>query len=259
MKEVRESVESRNIHVCPPKFIVKPHHKKAVKEDRSLRLKAALSANPMADVIWDKNGILLETGIKYSIYNDGDFYYLDIHHVTESDQGFYNCTATNLQGIAMASSEVEVVPRTSPSQKRRHKTVVAPQYIEVLPGKIESTVGEPLTVECSVQAHPAPAIQWMKDRVPLIPGHGITMSYDGECATLKFTKLSAADDARYTCIAINKAGEAKTSLRLIVNEDAGIGKVSRDAPLFSTLGLPDLTTTDGETVTFRTALLHGKG
>lgn len=32
----------------------------------------------MATVHWDKDGVLLETGNKYSIYNDGDFYYLEV-------------------------------------------------------------------------------------------------------------------------------------------------------------------------------------
>ena len=49
-------------------------------------------------IMWDKNGTILETGNKYSIYNDGDFYYLEVHHVSDADQGFYNCITTNIHG-----------------------------------------------------------------------------------------------------------------------------------------------------------------
>lgn len=78
-------------------------------EGKSLRLKTAVSANPHCSVMWDRNGLVLETGAKFSMYNDGDFYYLEIHRVHLTDAGFYNCTATNNLGMATASSEVEVI------------------------------------------------------------------------------------------------------------------------------------------------------
>lgn len=59
--------------------MVKPKAKKEIEEYKSLRLKTAISANPVAVVHWDKLGVVLETGNKYSIYNDGDFYYLEVN------------------------------------------------------------------------------------------------------------------------------------------------------------------------------------
>lgn len=58
--------------------MVKPKPKKSIVEHKSLRLKTAISANPIPLVHWDKAGVVLETGNKYSIYNDGDFYYLEV-------------------------------------------------------------------------------------------------------------------------------------------------------------------------------------
>lgn len=60
--------------------MVKPKPKKSIMAHKSLRLKAAVSANPVPTVHWDKDGVILETGNKYSIYNDGDFYYLEVRH-----------------------------------------------------------------------------------------------------------------------------------------------------------------------------------
>ena len=60
--------------------MVKPKSKKSIVEYKSLRLKTAISANPMPTVRWDKAGVVLETGNKYSIYNDGDFYYLEVKY-----------------------------------------------------------------------------------------------------------------------------------------------------------------------------------
>lgn len=58
--------------------MVKLKPTKSIVENKSLRLKTAISGNPVPIVRWDKAGILLETGNKYSIYNDGDFYYLEV-------------------------------------------------------------------------------------------------------------------------------------------------------------------------------------
>ena len=63
-----------------------------------------------------------------------------------------------------------------------------------------------MTVECSVEAYPAPAIDWRHDKKPLIPGQGVVLSYDGECATLKFAQCKPEHTGRYTCIAQNCAG-----------------------------------------------------
>lgn len=116
--------------------MVKPKSKKQIEKFKSLRLKTAVSANPECILHWDRNGILLETGNKFSIYNDGDFYFLEVHHVSEIDTGFYNCTATNSKGIAICTSEIEVLPIKSESKKSsKHIEMCSPTFIEVLPGR----------------------------------------------------------------------------------------------------------------------------
>uniref|UniRef100_A0A914XD87 Ig-like domain-containing protein n=1 Tax=Plectus sambesii TaxID=2011161 RepID=A0A914XD87_9BILA len=259
LDEIRSAIAARNAHKCLPKFMVKPKSHKALEEFKSLRLKTAVSANPPSNVQWDKNGVILETGNKYSIYNDGDFYYLEVHHVSDCDTGFYNCTAINPDGMAVVTSEVDVIrtETTSLTQLRRRsrKEPRAPHFIEVLPGKLEALVGEPLTVECSVSAYPTPAITWLRDKSVLMPQPGLTMLYDGECATLKFAQLTLGDGARYTCLAKNQSGEAKTTLRLDVKETKN--EKSGEAPKFKRRTMKDQTITDGDTVTFVVELVEG--
>jgi hydrogenase maturation factor len=79
LQNIRNALAIRNSKPCRPKFLMKPKTTKTIAEHKSLRLKAAISANPAPIVEWDFDGvILLETGNKYSIYNDGDFYYLEV-------------------------------------------------------------------------------------------------------------------------------------------------------------------------------------
>lgn len=58
---------------CRPRFMVKPRPKKAIAAGKSLRLKTALCAQPPAVVHWDRDGVILEGGNKFSVYHDQDF------------------------------------------------------------------------------------------------------------------------------------------------------------------------------------------
>ncbi|TKR69840.1 hypothetical protein L596_021941 [Steinernema carpocapsae] len=221
IEDIRFAVNERNKKPCRPKYLVKPKPKKTLEEYKSLRLKTAVSANPQADVTWDRNGMILETGNKYSIYHDGDFYYLEVHHVSRYDQGFYNCTASNTEGIATCSSEVEVIPadkeKMEQMRRRSRKEPKGPTFVEVLPGKFKTSKGETTSVECSVYGYPAPAISWLRNGTALIPQTDrYQMFYDGECATLKFINLSSADAGTYTCKAENALGSASSQMNLEV-------------------------------------------
>lgn len=232
LEEIRNAIATRNQNSCRPKFLVKPKPKKEMEEFKSLRLKTAVSAHPPPEVQWDRNGIVLETGNKFSIYNDGDFYYLEVHHVSIYDKGFYNCTATNSEGFATCTSEVDVIPTPDTAveklKKRTRRSMAAPVYMEVLPGRLkvaranaitehhhsfQAAMGEEVSVECSVSGYPAPAISWTRNGCPLIPQpERCFMYYDGECATLKFVSVSMADAGTYACLAENGLGEATTQV-----------------------------------------------
>ncbi|KAK6029157.1 immunoglobulin I-set domain protein [Ostertagia ostertagi] len=263
MEEIRSTIQARNEHMCRPKFIVKPRPKKVLEEFKSLRLKTAISANPTPVVHWDREGVILETGNKYSIYNDGDFYYLEVHQVSIFDQGFYNCTATNSEGISTCSSEVEVVKATedpSAQQEKRKpkKELKAPAFIEVLPGKLKAIACEPLSIECSLSGYPAPAIRWLRNGTPLLPQtERYVMSYDGECATLKFAFVSVADEGVYTCEAKNECGETKAQVCLEIDPGESL---SADGipPLFRTEKVRSIIkANDGERVELAAELVQG--
>ncbi|NP_001368673.1 Titin homolog [Caenorhabditis elegans] len=223
LDEVRAAINSRNKRVCRPKFMVKPKPRKVLEEYKSLRLKTAISGNPMPQVHWDKEGIILETGNKYSIYNDGDFYYLEVHHVSTFDKGFYNCTAANNEGIITCTSEIDVLPNKEDSaaqvaKRKSRKEAKAPNFIEVLPGRSQANLNESLCVECSVSAYPCASIIWTRNSVRLLPqADRYTMSYDGECASLKFISVTPGDEGTYACEAVNELGSAVTNMNLQVS------------------------------------------
>ncbi|KAI1719913.1 immunoglobulin i-set domain-containing protein [Ditylenchus destructor] len=230
---IRQAIITRNAHgPCRPRFLVKPKSRKEIEEHKSLRLKAAVSANPPAEVHWDRNGVILETGNKFSIYNDGDFYYLEVHHVSQFDAGFYNCTSTNKEGLATCTSEIDVTPMPDSTiermKKRMRREHTAPAFIEVLPGRQKCVVGETISVECSVSGYPAPSVSWQRNGCTIIPQPDrYQIYYDGECSTLKFVSVSMADAGTYNCMAENTMGKANTQMQLdicrpAIREDDGL-------------------------------------
>ncbi|CAI5451947.1 unnamed protein product [Caenorhabditis angaria] len=226
LDEVRAAISSRNKRVCRPKFMVKPKSKKILEEYKSLRLKTAISGNPIPQVHWDKAGVILETGNKYSIYNDGDFYYLEVHHVSMYDRGFYNCTAANNEGIVTCTSEIDILPNKEDSAAQMAKR-------KILPGKQQTSINESISVECSINAYPCASIQWSRNSVPLLPqADRYIMSYDGECATLKICSVSAADEGTYTCEAVNEHGKATSNMNLEIAGGSSQNAADGTPPLF---------------------------
>ncbi|CAJ0566302.1 unnamed protein product, partial [Mesorhabditis spiculigera] len=179
-----------------------------------------------------------------------------VHHVSVHDQGFYNCTATNTEGIATSSSEVEVVRAEAPKRRTR-KEPKAPQFIEVLPGVLRGTAGEQTTVECSVSGFPSPSIVWMRNGQALVPSDRYLMSYDGECATLKFAHVTLADEGSYACVATNQNGDAKTQMKFEVAP--GVHKTGDgQAPLFRAERLKDrIRVRDGQPCSLEAEIIGG--
>uniref|UniRef100_A0A914Q9F2 Ig-like domain-containing protein n=1 Tax=Panagrolaimus davidi TaxID=227884 RepID=A0A914Q9F2_9BILA len=239
LEEIRQAITKRNKRICHPKFLVKPKPKKSIEEFKSLRLKAALSGNPAPEVFWDREGIILETGNKFSIYNDGDFYYLEVHHISSFDVGFYNCSATNSEGFDVCTSEIEIETKDSPMdklKKRLRRESIKPSFIEVLPGRMKVKAGDSLSLECSVSGYPSPKIQWLRNGVSLIPQRKgrYSMFYDGECATLSFDTLSPSDAGTYSLQCENSAGTATTQVNLEVEKPTIIIEKDGIPPKFLT-------------------------
>lgn len=222
LDDIRHYITSRNKKICPPKFIVKPKLKKLIQEFKSLRLKIAISGNPNPEIIWDFNGIILEIGNKYSIYNDGDFYFLEIHHFSFYDQGFYNCTATNIFGIATVTSEINLEENISSIEKFKklqyHHKNLAPKFIENLPEKIITKNGTNLIIiNCSIKSYPMSKISWLKNDVKILPQKNkFSIFFDGESSTLKIFNIILEDSGKYFFVAENSYGKIENSLDLIV-------------------------------------------
>lgn len=71
---------------------------------------------------------------------------------------------------------------------------------------IAVTKGGDVTLQCAAEGVPRPAVTWLKDGRPITSQHGAKVLNEGRLLQIKDAKVS--DTGRYTCIAVNVAGQA---------------------------------------------------
>ncbi|CEF63978.1 Unc-89 [Strongyloides ratti] len=224
LEEIRRNILLRNKKKCRPKFFVKPKPKKVLDEFKSLRLKCAISANPAADVNWDKNGTILESGNKFSIYNDGNFYYLEVHNLSTFDGGFYNCSVVNSEGFTSCSSEIVIQPASDEKRlnfiSKKGKNFSKPVFEEKFSDQINIETVEEFSLECIISGYPVPEIKWYKDGHEIVPHKNqFKISYDGEHSSLLFLKIDPSKNGKYICKATNSEGSTYCSTIINVVEN----------------------------------------
>ena len=68
------------------------------------------------------------------------------------------------------------------------------------------TRGGDITLQCEADGVPRPAVTWLKDGRPITGQRGAQVLNEGRLLQIKDAKVS--DTGRYTCVAVNVAGQA---------------------------------------------------
>ncbi|MEQ2159098.1 hypothetical protein GOODEAATRI_019054, partial [Goodea atripinnis] len=128
---------------------------------------------------------------------------LEIEQAQLSDAGMYRCVAVNLAGTA------EKVYRISSSG-----------------GTVTAVVNEAVKLECEASGVPVPSLTWLKDGSPVASvSHGIQLASAGRVLSLSSAQIKDAkvsDTGRYTCIAVNAAGQADSKHDVSVHENVSV-------------------------------------
>ncbi|KAJ8898112.1 hypothetical protein PR048_003472 [Dryococelus australis] len=100
---------------------------------------------------------------------------------------------------------------------------VSPRRVQTLPvvrrglKDLRCCDGDAVTLECRVQATPAPDVRWEKGGRLLPLGGDIVAEFDGETARLTIQQVYPEDEGEYTCVVYNELGKASTSACLVVD------------------------------------------
>uniref|UniRef100_A0A8C1K3P7 Hemicentin-1 n=1 Tax=Cyprinus carpio TaxID=7962 RepID=A0A8C1K3P7_CYPCA len=155
----------------------------------SISLQCVVSGTPPPTVTWYKDGRPLTSAAGVKILSRGQV--LEIDRAQVSDAGLYKCVAINVAGSTELTYSLQVYVPPSISSKGGMITVV---------------VNDPVRLECEASGVPVPAISWMKDGRPLSTGRKTQILNEGRL--LRIQDAQVADTGRYTCIAVNVAGQA---------------------------------------------------
>ncbi|XP_031431207.1 LOW QUALITY PROTEIN: hemicentin-1 [Clupea harengus] len=167
-----------------------------IKVNNTLTLECEAQAIPTPSLLWYKDGQLLRGDDHISISSNGRV--VRIQQAQVSDTGRYTCVATNLAGEDEKDFDVNIqVPPTF----RRDGGGYGGPGVDVK----DVILNNPVSLYCETNAVPPPTLTWYRDGQPLTSNDKVLILPGGR--VLQIPRAQAEDSGRYTCVAVNEAGE----------------------------------------------------
>ncbi|XP_071373120.1 hemicentin-1, partial [Centroberyx affinis] len=164
----------------------------AVIEGSLITLVCESSGIPPPSLTWRKDGVELKSDQRLRVLSGGR--QLQISSAERTDAASYTCTASSAAGSTSKEYSLQVYVR--PSIRRSEGGA----------DDVTVTKGGDVTLQCAADGVPRPAVTWLKDGRPITGQHGAKVLNEGRLLQIKDAKVS--DTGRYTCIAVNVAGQA---------------------------------------------------
>uniref|UniRef100_A0A8R1DN92 Ig-like domain-containing protein n=1 Tax=Caenorhabditis japonica TaxID=281687 RepID=A0A8R1DN92_CAEJA len=205
----------------PPKFILELSDM-TVSLGNIIDLECKVTGLPNPSVKWSKDGgpLIEDSRFEWSNEESRGVYQLRIKKATVHDEGTYRCVATNENGSATTKSFVKIDDGFGTGAV----TTSQPPRFTLKMGDVRTTEGQPLKLECKVDASPLPEMTWYKDGAIVTPSDRIQISLSPEgVATLLIPSCVYDDDGIYRVIATNSAGTAQDK------GNATVKKLPRDS------------------------------
>ncbi|XP_019952941.1 neural cell adhesion molecule 1a isoform X7 [Paralichthys olivaceus] len=159
---------------------------------------------PEPTVTWAHNNVVLETGDKYSLNEDGSE--LEIKDVTKVDEGEYTCIAKNKAGEKAEEVSLNVF--------------VQPK-ITYLNNQTASEFDEQVTLTCEASGDPTPTISWSFQNRVFTEGEqsldrNIVVRSHARISSLTLKNVQFTYAGQYLCTASNSIGQDDHHMHLEV-------------------------------------------
>ncbi|XP_073439014.1 hemicentin-1 [Dendrobates tinctorius] len=168
--------------------------------NQPVTLECKASGKPHPVITWSKdNQPIIVTGEpSVTIADKGQI--LQITRAQPFDAGIYKCIASSIAGSADLTYVLQV-----------H----VPPFIFESDEHISVIINNPVRLECEATGFPTPGLTWLKDGRPVSSfSGGIQITSGGRVLTI--TTAQVGDSGKYTCVALNAAGEQQKDFDLSV-------------------------------------------
>ncbi|XP_044798654.2 hemicentin-1 isoform X4 [Bubalus bubalis] len=163
-----------------------------------VQLECKAAGTPSPAITWYKDNRPLSDSSSVTFSNRGRIINIESAQIT--DAGIYKCVAINSAGATelFYSLQVHVPPSIFGSNNM-----------------VAVVVNNLVRLECEARGIPAPSLTWLKDGSPVTSFvNGIQVLSGGRILALTSAQIS--DTGRYTCVAVNAAGEKQRDIDLRV-------------------------------------------
>uniref|UniRef100_A0A673JAD8 Titin n=1 Tax=Sinocyclocheilus rhinocerous TaxID=307959 RepID=A0A673JAD8_9TELE len=184
------------------KVLVKPLSPLEVVNGSNAYFECQVKGTAPFEVTWQKDSKDIKSSLKHVILQkNGSIMTLDVQKCDALDVGEYQC-------------------------------IVANERIE----NVVTVLGKKVEFKCVVRGSPPLSIQWQKDENWILEDPSIERTFLNSIATLRIPVCESIHSGRYTCQAVNEAGQEKCFATLVVQG-------------YFDLPLKPVTVTEGETLT----------
>uniref|UniRef100_A0A671SBX2 Titin n=1 Tax=Sinocyclocheilus anshuiensis TaxID=1608454 RepID=A0A671SBX2_9TELE len=197
--EARNEAGSESLHFI---VLVKPLSPLEVVNGSNAYFECQVKGTAPFEVTWQKDSKDIKSSLKHVILQkNGSIMTLDVQKCDALDVGEYQC-------------------------------IVANERIE----NVVTVLGKKVEFKCVVRGSPPLSIQWQKDENWILEDPSIERTFLNSIATLRIPVCESIHSGRYTCQAVNEAGQEKCFATLVVQG-------------YFDLPLKPVTVTEGETLT----------
>nr|XP_021325185.1 receptor-type tyrosine-protein phosphatase S isoform X31 [Danio rerio] len=176
---------------------------KVVERTRTATMLCAASGNPDPEITWFKDFLPIDPNTSNGRIKQLRSGALQIENTEETDQGKYECVASNVEGVRYSS------PANLYVRELREVRRVPPRF-SILPTSQEIMPGGSVNITCVAVGSPMPYVKWMLNSEDLTPEDEMPVGRN----VLELN--SVRESANYTCVAMSSLGIIETVAQITV-------------------------------------------
>ncbi|XP_024134755.1 receptor-type tyrosine-protein phosphatase S isoform X7 [Oryzias melastigma] len=176
---------------------------KVVERTRTATMLCAASGNPDPEITWYKDFLPIDPSASNGRIKQLRSGALQIENSEETDQGKYECVASNVEGVRYSS------PANLYVRELREVRRVPPRF-SIPPTSQEIMPGGSVNITCVAVGSPMPYVKWMLNSEDLTPEDEMPVGRN----VLELS--SVRESANYTCVAMSSLGIIEAGAQITV-------------------------------------------